>query len=76
MFATPFAPGPDTAVKRLVGTLDALQASLEHSEARRREAEADAVAGAADVAAAKATLLEALSRMAALDDREQAAQVG
>lgn len=71
-----FTPGPDTAVKSLVRTLDTLQAQLEHSEARRMDAEAAAAAGAANVAALKSELLQALSRMAALDDGEQAAQVG
>lgn len=58
----------------MLGALDALQAQLGHSEAARLEAEA--AMAAADVAALKAALLQAMSRMAALDDRELAAQVG
>ncbi|PRW45375.1 Patatin-like phospholipase domain-containing 1 [Chlorella sorokiniana] len=68
------APSPDTAVKRLIGTLDVLQQQQEHAEARRLEAEQAAAAAAAEAAHLKAELHAALARAADLDDSEQAVQ--
>ena len=67
--------GPDTGVKCLIGSLDALQQQQAHAEARRHAAEQAAAAAGAEVVGLKAALLEALQRVADLDDQEQAVQV-
>ena len=67
-------PSPDPEVKRLIATLDALQAELNAAEGGRRAADAQAAADGERAAAAQSALHAALRAAERLDDSEQAVQ--
>jgi ABC-type nitrate/sulfonate/bicarbonate transport system substrate-binding protein len=69
---TPLA-GPDTAVKTLIATVDALQQQQAHADAARLAAQHAAAAASADASRLQCELHAALGRLSDLDDREQAA---
>lgn len=64
--------GPESAVKRLIATIDSLQLQQAHAEERRLAAERDTAAAHSEAASLKAQLHASLLQLADLDDREDA----
>ncbi|EFN53554.1 expressed protein [Chlorella variabilis] len=67
------APSPETAVKRLIATIDSMQQQQAHAEARRLGAEQTASAAAAEAHSLQVLLHAELRQLEEMDDRQQAA---
>lgn len=70
---TSYSAGPETAVKRLIATIDSMQQQQAHAEARRLGAEQTASAAAAEAHSLQVLLHAELRQLEEMDDRQQAA---